>query len=265
MAESRSENSEQKSSTDPAITSRLPTDTRITTTPGPDAAEMRGGWWGRLLVCALLATALAGGWWLYAEGEFSPERLEERRGQLEENLLTAVLIYFVVYVAVTALQLPFATLMTLAGGVLFGRWLGTVVVSFASTAGATLAFLLSRYLLRDFVQRRFGRGLEPINRGVERDGAYYLLTLRLVPAFPFFVVNALMGLTPMRVGTYWWVSQLGMLPATFLYVNAGAELGQIKKPEDVLSPTVIVSLVLLGIVPLALRKIVQACQRPREQ
>src|SRR5262249_33433697 len=144
-------------------------------------------------------------------------------------------IYFALYVAVAALSLPFATLLTLAGGVLFGRWLGTLVVSFASTAGATLAFLASRYLLRDFVQRRFGRWLEPINRGVEADGAYYLLTLRLVPAFPFFVVNALMGLTPMRVGTYWWVSQLGMLPATFLYVNAGAELGQIQSARDVLS------------------------------
>jgi uncharacterized membrane protein YdjX (TVP38/TMEM64 family) len=216
-------------------------------------------------VCALLAGALAVGWVLYAQGEFTPERLEERRRQLEDNLVAAVAIYCAVYVAVTALQLPFATLLTLAGGVLFGRWLGTVVVSFASTAGATLAFLLSRYLLREFVQHRFGRWLEPVNRGIARDGAYYLLTLRLVPVFPFFVVNALMGLTPMRLGTYWWVSQLGMLPATFLYVNAGAELGQIKTPADVLSPTVIISLALLGIVPLALRKILQAGKRPREQ
>jgi uncharacterized membrane protein YdjX (TVP38/TMEM64 family) len=147
--------------------------------------------------------------------------------------------------------------MTLVGGFLFDRWLGTVVVSFASTAGATLNFLITRYLLRDFVQQRWGKWLEPIDRGVEADGAFYLLTLRLVPAFPFFVVNALMGLTPMRLGTYWWVSQLGMLPATFLYVNAGTELGRITTPEGILSPTVLISLALLGVVPLALRKLLQ--------
>src|SRR5262249_25513537 len=190
--------------------------------PLPQARVERDGIVGRLAVLVLVSGALALGWILYSQGEFSAESLEERRRQLEDNLLLAVVIYFALYVAVAALSRPFATVWTLAGGVLFGRWLGTLVVSFASTAGATLAFLVSRYLLRDFVQRRFGRWLEPINRGVEADGAYYLLTLRLVPAFPFFVVNALMGLTPMRIGTYWWVSQLAMLPATFLYGNAGA-------------------------------------------
>src|SRR5262249_30088344 len=117
--------------------------------------------------------------------------------------------------------------------------------------------LITRYLLRDFVQQRFGKWLGPINRGVEKEGAFYLFTLRLVPAFPFFVINAVMGLTPLRVGTFWWVSQLGMLPATFLYVNAGAELGQIKEAADVFSPTMLVSLALLGVMPLAFRKLLQ--------
>lgn len=230
----------------------------------PPTPEDRGSTGGRLAVLALFAAGLALGLVLYHQGEFSTEQLEARRQQLRDNLYLAVAIYFTVYVLLTALSLPFASILTLAGGALFGRWLGTLVVSFASTLGGTLGFLLSRYLLRDFVQRRFGRWLEPINRGVAADGAYFLLTLRLVPAFPFFVVNPLMGLTPMRVGTYWWVSQLGMLPATFLYVNAGAELGEIKSPGDILSPTVIISLVLLGIVPLALRKIVQARKRSQE-
>jgi uncharacterized membrane protein YdjX (TVP38/TMEM64 family) len=225
----------------------------------PENTEQRGGWWGRLIVAVLFAGGLAVALVLYSQGEFSPDQLELRRQQLQDNLYLAIAIYFLVYVILTALSLPFASALTIVGGALFGRWLGTLIVSFASTVGGTLAFLVSRYLLRDFVQRRFGRWLGPINRGVEADGAYFLLTLRLVPAFPFFVVNPLMGLTPMRVGTYWWVSQLGMLPGTFLYVNLGAGLAQI----DV--PTVLISLALLGIVPLALRKIVQARKRPREQ
>jgi uncharacterized membrane protein YdjX (TVP38/TMEM64 family) len=224
----------------------------------PQSSEQRGGWWGRLIVALLFAGGLAVALVLYGQGEFSPDQLELRRQQLQDNLYLAIAIYFLVYVILTALSLPFASALTIVGGALFGRWLGTLIVSFASTLGGTLAFLVSRYLLRDFVQRRFGRWLGPINRGVEKDGAYFLLTLRLVPVFPFFVVNPLMALTPMRVGTYWWVSQLGMLPGTLLYVNLGAGLAQI----DV--PTVLISLALLGIVPLALRKIVQSRQRPSE-
>jgi uncharacterized membrane protein YdjX (TVP38/TMEM64 family) len=150
--------------------------------------------------------------------------------------------------------------LSLAGGALFGRWIGTAIVSVASTAGATGAFLACRYLFRDLLQVRWGRLLRPIDRGLEADGPYYLLTLRLVPAFPFFLINAAMGLTRMPVATFWWVSQLGMLPGTFLYLNAGAELGRITSPRDVLSPGVLVSLTLLGVVPLLARR---AFSRPR--
>ena len=162
-----------------------------------------------------------------------------------------------VYVAVTALSLPAAVPLTLVGGALFGRWLGTGVVSLASTLGATLAFLMSRYLLRDWVQAKFGDRLASINRGVERDGGFYLFTLRLVPAVPFFVVNLGMGLTPIRVGTFAFVSWAGMLLGTFLYVNAGTALGSVDKPSEVLSAKVIISLALLGIAPLLVRKLVE--------
>jgi uncharacterized membrane protein YdjX (TVP38/TMEM64 family) len=226
-------------------------------TAGLNPAARGNAWIGRLLLLALIAGAIIAFFALGLQEEFSAERLEAHRQELQENLVLAVVIYFAVYVAITALSMPVATIVSLAAGVLFGRWLGTVVVSFASTAGATLAFLSTRYLLRDVVQQRFGKWLEPINRGIEKEGAFYLFTLRLVPAFPFFVINAVMGLTPLRVGTFWWVSQLGMLPGTFLYVNAGAALGEIKTPTDILSPTIIVSLVLLGVLPLALRKLVQ--------
>jgi uncharacterized membrane protein YdjX (TVP38/TMEM64 family) len=135
--------------------------------------------------------------------------------------------FFVVYVAVTALSLPGAAIMTLAGGAVFGLLWGTVLVSFASSIGATLAFLASRFLLRDWVQARFGERLRAINAGVEKEGGFYLFTLRLVPVFPFFMINLLMGLTPMRAWTFYWVSQVGMLAGTMVYVNAGTQLAGI--------------------------------------
>lgn len=191
----------------------------------------------------------------------------ERRGEWQEyaaqHPVLAVLVYFAVYVAVTGLSLPGAAILTLVGGALFGRWQGTAVVSVASTTGATLAFLLCRYLLRDAVQRRFGDRLQAINRDVQTDGPFYLLTLRLVPLFPFWMVNAVMALTPLRVRAFWWVSQLGMLPGTFLYVNAGTELGRVRSPADVLSWPLLLSFALLGVVPLLVRKGVQAWKRRR--
>ena len=129
--------------------------------------------------------------------------------------------FFAAYVAVTGLSLPGAALMTLVAGAIFGLLWGTVVVSFASSAGATLAFLASRFVLRDWVQSRFGRSLRAVNRGIEREGAFYLFTLRLIPAVPFFAINLAMGLTPMRAATFYWVSQVGMLAGTIVYVNAG--------------------------------------------
>ncbi len=162
--------------------------------------------------------------------------------------------FLVGYVAITGLSLPGAAILTLAAGAIFGLALGTVIVSFASSLGATLAFLLARYLLRDLVQRRFEKQLGPINEGVRKDGAFYLFALRLVPAFPFFAINVAMGLTPLRVWPFYWVSQVGMLAGTLVYVNAGQQIGQLDSLAGVLSPSLIVSFVLLGLFPLIARK-----------
>lgn len=171
--------------------------------------------------------------------------------------------YFVIYIVVTALSLPGAALLTLAGGAVFGLWSGLLIVSFASTIGATLAFLISRFLLRDWVLARFGARLKTIDEGVRRDGAFYLFTLRLVPAFPFFLINLLMGLTAMKARTFYWVSQLGMLAGTVVYVNAGTQLGQLESLSGIVSPGLLASFVLLGIFPLIARKIVDWVQARR--
>ncbi|MBK8971859.1 MAG: FAD-dependent oxidoreductase [Hahellaceae bacterium] len=168
--------------------------------------------------------------------------------------LASAVIFFLIYVAVTALSLPAAALLTLAGGALFGLFEGFLLVSFASTVGATLAFLASRYLLRDWVQARFRDSLKTINQGVEREGAFYLFGLRLVPLFPFFLINLVLGLTPMRTTTFYWVSQLGMLPGTLVYVNAGTQLSQLESLKGILSPGLLLSFVLLGIFPLLAKK-----------
>ena len=175
--------------------------------------------------------------------------------------LFAAASFFAVYVAVAALSFPGATILTLAAGAMFGLWLGLFIVSFASSLGALLAFLVARHLLRDSVQGRFGKQLAPVNEGMKRDGAFYLLTLRLVPLFPFFVVNLLAGLTPIAAGRFYWVSQLGMLAGTAVYVNAGTQLASIQKPADVLSPALLLSFVLLGVFPLIAKGIVGALQR----
>jgi uncharacterized membrane protein YdjX (TVP38/TMEM64 family) len=215
----------------------------------------------RWLLAAVLVLAVAG---FYALGlhrsvswDYLRTHLDILRAQVQEHVVPALLVFFLLYAAVTALSLPAAAVLSLAAGALFGRWLGTGVVSLAATAGAALAFLSSRYLLRDLVRRRFGDRLGPLNRGVERDGAYYLFGLRLVPLFPFFLVNLGMGLTPMRLRTFVWVSLLGMLPGAFLYVNAGTALAVIDLPKDVLSPAVLASLALLGVVPLGLRQLLR--------
>ena len=166
-------------------------------------------------------------------------------------------VYMAIYIVVTALSLPGATVLTLAGGALFGILVGTLTVSFASTIGATLACLVSRFLLRDWVQRRFGDKLTTINEGIEKEGSFYLFTLRLIPIFPFFVINLVMGLTRMRLFTFYWVSQIGMLAGTIVYVNAGKELGKIESLSGILSPGLIVSFAILGIFPLAVKKLLE--------
>ncbi|WP_434149484.1 FAD-dependent oxidoreductase [Methylocaldum gracile subsp. desertum] len=168
----------------------------------------------------------------------------------------AITIYGLLYVAVTGLSLPGAAVLTLAGGAVFGLLWGTVIVSFASTIGATLAFLASRFLFRDAVKARFGERLKAIDSGIARDGAFYLFTLRLVPAFPFFVINLLMGLTAIPTRTFYWVSQLGMLAGTIVYVNAGTQLAKIESLSDILSPGLLLSFALLGLFPLLARRLV---------
>lgn len=162
--------------------------------------------------------------------------------------------FFLTYVIVTAASLPGATVLTLAGGALFGLFTGLLLVSFASTIGATLAFLSARFLLQDWVQSRFGNRLATINQQLEKDGAFYLFTLRLIPLFPFFVINLTMGLTPIPAWTFLWVSQLGMLPGTIVYVNAGTQLAELESLSGILSPTFILSFALLGLFPILMKK-----------
>jgi uncharacterized membrane protein YdjX (TVP38/TMEM64 family) len=169
--------------------------------------------------------------------------------------LLVIATYMGIYILVTALSLPGAAVMTLAGGAMFGFWVGVLVVSFSSTIGATLASFVARFLLRDWVQNRFGEKLSRINQGIEKEGAFYLFSLRLVPIFPFFVINLAMGLTPMKLWTFYWVSQIGMFPGTMVYVNAGKELGRIESLSGILSPGLIISFVILGLFPITVKKL----------
>ena len=163
--------------------------------------------------------------------------------------------YMLIYIVVTALSLPGAVVLTLAGGALFGFVVGTVVVSFASTIGATLACFVSRFLLREWVQKKFGDRLVSVNRGIQNEGAFYLFTMRLIPVFPFFVINLVMGLTKMSLVTFYWVSQLGMFPGTMVYINAGRELGKIDSLSGILSPGLIISFAILGLFPITVKKL----------
>ncbi len=172
-----------------------------------------------------------------------------------ENSFFVVAAYMGIYITTTALSLPGAVVLTLAGGALFGFAVGTVVVSFASTIGATLACLVSRFLLRDWVQNKFGDKLSTINNGIEKEGAFYLFSLRLVPIFPFFVINLAMGLTRMRLATFFWVSQIGMLAGTMVFVNAGKELAKIDSLSGIMSPGVLISFAVLGIFPITVKKL----------
>lgn len=172
-----------------------------------------------------------------------------------EHRFTVIGAYLAIYIAVTALSIPGAMFMTLAGGALFGLLVGTIVVSFASTIGATIACIASRYLLRDWVQDKFGSRLEAINEGIRKEGAFYLFTVRLIPVFPFFIINLLMGLTKMKIFTFFWVSQLGMLAGTIVFVNAGKELAKIDSEHGILSPGLLASFIILGLFPITVKKL----------
>jgi uncharacterized membrane protein YdjX (TVP38/TMEM64 family) len=234
--------------------------------PAPPRAAT---WWPRLALAAGFVAAVA---IFYAAGlnerlsrDNLLSQLDAYRAVVADNPAIALLVFFAVYVSVTALSLPVAAWLSLLAGALFGRWAGTAVVILAATLGATLAFLATRYLFREFVLRRFGGRLAALNAGIEREGAYYLFTLRLIPLFPFWLINVGMGLTSIRATTFAWVSLLGMLPGTFLYVNAGTELANIRSPRDVVSLPVLGSLGLLGLFPLVLRKLIADRNRRRQR
>ena len=216
-----------------------------------------------LLVLALVAGFFASGLHRQLDLDTLKAGMAGFAAWREASPVLVAALYLAAYVAVTALSLPGAAVMTLAGGALFGLGWGLLIVSFASTIGATLAFLVSRHLLRDSVHARFGARLRAIDEGIARDGAFYLFSLRLVPAFPFFLINLLMGLTPIRTRTFYWVSQLGMLPGTLVYVNAGTELGAVDSLAGVLSPGLVASFVLLGLFPLLARWMVERVQARR--
>ena len=208
---------------------------------------------GKVAVIVVVAALVAAFLWFDLGRYLDLEHLKSRQADIgafyRENPLMVLTAYFAAYVAITGLSLPGAAIMTLAGGAVFGLLWGTVLVSLASTLGATVAFIVSRYILREGIQRRYGDRLKAINAGIERDGAFYLFTLRLVPAFPFFIINLVMGLTPMRTLTFALVSQLGMLPGTIVFVNAGTQLARIDSLQAILSPALIGSFVLLGVFP----------------
>ncbi len=221
----------------------------------------------KLLILGLAALLVLGFFALDLQHYLTLQGLQASLGQFEAQRAASPwvtgLAFFAAYVLATALSVPGAVMLTLAAGALFGLTLGTVIVSFASSIGATLAFLVSRYVLRDAVQRRFGARLKAINESMEKDGILYLFTLRLVPIFPFFLVNLLMGLTPIRTLRYYGVSQLGMLAATLVYVNAGTQLAQLNSLAGIVSPGLLLSFALLGIFPLAAQKIMAILHRRR--
>lgn len=221
----------------------------------------------KLLIIAVVV-ALAAAFFYFDLGQYlNLENLKARQAEIDAyygaNPGWTIAIYFVAYVVMATLSLPGAVWITLAGGAIFGLGVGTLIVSFASTIGATLAFLVARFLLRDWVQARFGRGLGAVNEGMRKDGPFYLFTLRMVPIFPFWVINLAMALTPIKTWMFYLVSQVGMLAGTLVYVNAGSQLARIRSLDGILSPSLLASLSLLGIFPLAARKFVEVLQKKK--
>lgn len=219
----------------------------------------------KIVLLLLIAGAIAAFFHLNGQHYLTLEMLKAQQAGIaafrDNHAIPAIAVYGLIYIAVTALSLPGAAILTLAGGAVFGLFWGTAIVSFASTIGATLAFLAARFLFKDSIQARFGERLQAINEGIEREGAFYLFTLRLVPLFPFFVINLLMGLTSIKVRTFYWVSQVGMLAGTLVYVNAGTQLGKLESLAGILSPPLVGSFVLLGVFPLMAKKAIYFIQQ----
>ena len=222
-------------------------------------------WMGKIAVVGVVILVIAAFRYFDLGQYLSLEYIKASQAKFNDlynsHRFIVIAAYMGIYIAVTALSLPGAAVMTLASGAMFGLIVGTVVVSFASTIGATLACIVSRYLLRDWVQGKFGDKLDAINDGIEKEGAFYLFTLRLVPIFPFFVINLLMGLTRMRLPTFFWVSQIGMLAGTIVYVNAGKELAKIDSLSGILSPGVLISFAVLGLFPITVKKLLALYKR----
>ncbi|WP_397605629.1 TVP38/TMEM64 family protein [Sphingorhabdus sp.] len=232
---------------------------------------MRGHIAGAMIKKAILVLVLLGAivaYFVFDLGQIlSLENFKASQSEIvaakDANPILYIAGFFILYVAVTGLSIPGAAIMSLVAGALFGVLVGTIIVSFASTLGATLAFLSARFVLRDWVQGKFGERLRAVDEGLEKDGAFYLFTLRLIPVFPFFVINLLMGLTRIKTRTFFWVSQLGMLPATIVFVNAGTQISRIESTSGLLSPTLIASFVALALFPWAAKAIVALVKRSR--
>lgn len=208
----------------------------------------------KLFIAIIMALGLALAFHFDLIDYLSLASLKDNKDALQEvylaNKTSFLLIYFVLYVMTIALSIPGAIVLTLAAGAILGQAMGLVLVSFASTIGATLAFMVSRFLFQDWILKNFGERLKPLHEGLKKEGSFYLFGLRLVPIFPFFMINILMGLTPIKTWTFYWVSQLGMLPGTLVYVNAGTQLGQVDSISEVASPALLVSFALVGLLPL---------------
>lgn len=218
----------------------------------------------RIFLAVILAALIAG---VYLSGlnqyltlDFYREQQGVVQAFVQQNRALAALLFYLVYITATALSLPVAALFALLSGALFGMVMGTIVISLASTTGAVLAFLVSRFLLQDFVDQKFPQAAKMINQGIQRDGAAYLFCIRLVPAMPYFVLNLVMGLTHMPVRTFAWVTQVGLLPITLVLTNAGEQIALIDSPADIMSPGLIASLTLIGLFPLVAKKVLERLQ-----
>jgi uncharacterized membrane protein YdjX (TVP38/TMEM64 family) len=221
----------------------------------------------RWLVALIIATTIAA-FFAFDLGRYlSFDYIQDQHAGIERmraaHPLIAAAAFFALYVAYTGFSIPGAALMSLAAGAIFGLVWGTVIASFASTLGGTLAFLASRFLFREAVRRRLGERLRAVDRGVEKDGELYLFALRVLPVIPYFLVNLAMGLTPLRTWTFYWVSQLGTLTSTVVYVNAGTELVHIESPRDLFSPALLASLAALALLPIAAQKLIDAARARR--
>ncbi|NNC99820.1 MAG: TVP38/TMEM64 family protein [Gammaproteobacteria bacterium] len=219
-----------------------------------------------ILAAALLA--LISAFFLFdLQDYFSLQSLKQQKDALNtlfrENPVSISALFFFGYVIITALALPAAAILTLAAGAVFGFWHGLILVSFASTIGATVAFLLTRYLFHDSVEKKFGARLEKINKGIEKEGAFYVFGLRLVPLFPFFVINSVLALTKLKTVTFYWSSQLGMLAGTAVYVNAGTQLADISSTSDILSAKLLLSFALLGVFPIIAKQALKWLKKDR--